>query len=85
MHCSHIADARAPADLNRVPDPSDIIASVLVQSGKIVPKSYEPGDMHRFVTNDGMFRLDGSLMDVLRSTLEAVRQMEKDEFSPSQS
>ncbi|KAK4049056.1 hypothetical protein OIV83_004418 [Microbotryomycetes sp. JL201] len=77
----HIADARAPADLNRVPDPSDIIASVLVQEGRIVPESYEPGGMHRMVTNDGLMKLDEGLMPIVRQALEQVRQIELQELN----
>ncbi|KAM0787367.1 hypothetical protein ACM66B_003453 [Microbotryomycetes sp. NB124-2] len=76
----HIADARAPADLNRVPDPSDIIASILVQDGQIVPESYEPGGMHRMVTNDGLMRLDEGLMAIVRQAMEQVRQIELQEL-----
>lgn len=75
---SHIADARCPLDPNRVPDPSDIIASLLVQGGKVIAESYEAGAMHRLVTADGMMKLDESLMKELRKGLEKVRQVEEE-------
>lgn len=75
---SHIADERNPADANRVPDPSDIIASVLVQDGQVVTTSYSPSGTHRIVTMDGMMRLPASLMDKFRAACEVVRSVEED-------
>ncbi|KAM0746917.1 hypothetical protein T439DRAFT_329192 [Meredithblackwellia eburnea MCA 4105] len=72
----HLTDYRNPADLNRVPAPDDIVASILVQDGKLVPGSYEPSMTHRTVTMDGMMRLGEELMVVLRSKLEVVRGVE---------
>ncbi|KAK4055963.1 hypothetical protein OIO90_002956 [Microbotryomycetes sp. JL221] len=80
----HIADARAPADLNRVPDPSDIVASVLCQQGHIVAESYEPGQMHRLVSIDGLMKLDTGLMNIVRQAFEQVRQIELQEANKQQ-
>ncbi|KAL8278915.1 hypothetical protein RQP46_008584 [Phenoliferia psychrophenolica] len=72
----HIADERNPADANRVPDPSDIIASVLVQDGAVVPSSYSPSGTHRVVSMDGMMRLPEGLMRSFRDALGKVREVE---------
>ncbi|ORY88113.1 hypothetical protein BCR35DRAFT_302029 [Leucosporidium creatinivorum] len=74
----HIPDHRSPPSQGRIPDPSDIIASLLVTNGQIDPASYEPGQMHRLVTSDGMMRLDEGLMKGLREGLEKVRKVEEE-------
>ncbi len=77
---SHIADQRKPADQNRVPDPNDIIASVLVRDGKVFTEQggYEPGAHHRLVTMDGVMKLSEGLMALLQQALVRVRGMEKE-------
>ncbi|KAK4701988.1 hypothetical protein P7C70_g4235, partial [Phenoliferia sp. Uapishka_3] len=72
----HIADHRNPADPNRVPDPSDIIASVLVENGELLPESYSPSGTHRIVTMDGMMKLPDTLMKKFVESLEKVRKIE---------
>ncbi|KAI5480010.1 hypothetical protein MNV49_001975 [Pseudohyphozyma bogoriensis] len=78
----HIADERNPADMNRVPDPADIIASIFVKDGEIDPESYLPGDMYRLVTTDGLLKLPKSLMKKVRAAMERVREAEIDMFPP---
>lgn len=73
----HIADERNPADANRVPDPDDIIASVLVQNDEVVPSSYSPSGTHRVVSMDGMMRLPESLMRSFSQASAKVREVEK--------
>ena len=73
---SHIADERNPADANRVPDPSDIIASVLCQAGRVVSSSYSPSGTHRVVTMEGMMKLPEGLMRSFRDALDKVRAVE---------
>jgi len=63
-----------------VPDPNDIIASVLVQNGKVHQGEggYEKGELHRLVTMDGAMRLSEGLMALLQQALVRVRGMEKE-------
>lgn len=63
-----------------MPDPNDIIASILVQDGKLYAGEggYEKGDMHRLVTMDGVMRLSEGLMGILKEALIRVRSMEKE-------
>ncbi|GAA6047001.1 hypothetical protein JCM3770_004145 [Rhodotorula araucariae] len=75
----HIADDRAPADANRVPAPQDILASVLVHQGRIVPASYEPNRVaYRVVTEDGLMRLPPALLDRVREACLKVREVEQE-------
>lgn len=74
----HIADERNPADTNRVPDPSDIIASILIQEGKVVPESYEPSPTYRLVTMDGLLQLPEGLGNRLVEALKKVREVEEE-------
>ena len=63
---------------NRVPDPSDIIASVLIQSTQVSSTSYEVSQTHRLVTMDGMMKLNQSLQDKLLEGLQRCREAEID-------
>ncbi|GJN88960.1 hypothetical protein Rhopal_001931-T1 [Rhodotorula paludigena] len=75
----HIGDERAPADANRVPAPQDILASVLVQQGKVVPESYEPNRVaYRLVTEDGLMRLPHGLGEKVREACKRVREVEEE-------
>lgn len=75
----HIADQRQPSDANRIPDPQDILGSVLVQSGQLVPASYEPNHVaYRLVTEAGLLQLPGGLQDKLREACERVYELEKE-------
>ncbi|GAA5990863.1 hypothetical protein JCM10908_000053 [Rhodotorula pacifica] len=75
----HIADQRQPADVNRIPDPQDILGSVLVQSGSLVPSSYEPNAVaYRLVTEAGLMQLPGGLAQRLREACERVWELEKE-------
>lgn len=76
---SHIADERAPADANRVPDPQDILASVLVQGGRVVGASYEPNRVaYRVVSEQGLMRIPGGLLDRVRDACRKVREVEEE-------
>lgn len=76
---SHIADQRQPSDANRIPDPQDILGSVLVQSGQLVPTSYEPNHVaYRLVTEAGLLQLPGELQERLREACERVYELEKE-------
>ncbi|GAA5968805.1 hypothetical protein JCM11641_000738 [Rhodosporidiobolus odoratus] len=75
----HIADARAPADANRQPHPQDVIASVLVQNGKIVPESYEANKAaYRLVSQDGLQRLPSGLHEKVVEACHRVWEVEKE-------
>ncbi|GAA5837931.1 hypothetical protein JCM9279_004072 [Rhodotorula babjevae] len=75
----HIADERAPADANRVPDPQDILASVLVQGGRVVGASYEPNRVaYRVVSEQGLMRIPGGLLDRVREACRKVREVEEE-------
>ncbi|KAJ1982168.1 hypothetical protein H4R34_001803 [Dimargaris verticillata] len=54
---THIADERHPPPYGRIPSPEDIIGSVKVEGGQIVPESYQPMPSHRPVSAHGLFRL----------------------------
>ncbi|GAA5964365.1 hypothetical protein JCM8115_006285, partial [Rhodotorula mucilaginosa] len=75
----HISDQRQPSDANRIPDPQDILGSVLVQSGQLVPASYEPNHVaYRLVTEAGLMQLPGELQERLSEACERVYQLEKE-------
>lgn len=69
--------------INSVPDPSDIIASILIQDSKINPTAYEASRTHRLVTMQGMMKLNQSLHDVLVKALEKVRVIEHQMNTPT--
>jgi hypothetical protein len=46
-------DKRVTPALGRIPDPEDIIGTVLVRDGKVVKGTYEPMPSYRVVTADG--------------------------------
>ncbi|SCZ93899.1 BZ3500_MvSof-1268-A1-R1_Chr6-3g08966 [Microbotryum saponariae] len=75
----HITDQRTQFDvLSRVPDPSDIIASLLVQNGEIIRESYQPSGTHRLVTIDGMMKLEHELFEAVKEKLGRVRGVEEE-------
>ncbi|GAA5830812.1 hypothetical protein JCM11251_001083 [Rhodosporidiobolus azoricus] len=75
----HIPDHRCPADANRQPSPQDILASLLVQSGKLVPESYEPNKVaYRLVTEDGLMRLPEGLHKAVVQACGRVREIEEE-------
>lgn len=84
---SHIADERSPADANRIGDPSDILGSVLVQSGKVVGSTYEPNHVaYRLVTEEGgLMRLPQGLQEKLVEACKRVRAIEEEAAREEQS
>ncbi|GAA6020822.1 hypothetical protein JCM10207_001668 [Rhodosporidiobolus poonsookiae] len=75
----HITDFRSSPDANRAPHPQDVLASVLVQSGKLVPQSYEPNSVaYRLVSEDGLMQLGEGLMARLVEACEKVRRVEEE-------
>ncbi|KAF7319480.1 hypothetical protein HMN09_00286800 [Mycena chlorophos] len=73
----HIHDERNLPPLGRIGDPDDIIATVLVEDGKIQPETYQAMPAYRICTSDGPTRLTGGLAQKLRSVLEAHAQSEE--------
>jgi len=68
----HISDQRTTPALNRTPDPEDIIGSVMVDNGKIVPDSYQKMPTYRVVSGESGplalgRRLSSALIRLLQS------------------
>lgn len=49
----------------RIPETEDIVGSVMITDGKLVPSSYEPMPVHRLVTMNGLFKLSKPLHNAL--------------------
>ncbi|KAI5891214.1 uncharacterized protein SCHCODRAFT_02668600 [Schizophyllum commune H4-8] len=64
------SDERNIPALGRIGDPDDIIASVLVENGKILPETYQPMPAYRVVTADGVVQLSEGLAQKLKELLE---------------
>jgi len=74
----HIQDQRNIPALGRVGDPDDIIASVRVEEGKILPETYQPMPSYRLCTTDGPPKLTEGLAKVLEGVLGEKTEIEKD-------
>lgn len=57
----HIADGRAMSIFSRCPEPDDIIATVLVRDGKMLPETLESMPTHRLLTINGLFQLPADI------------------------
>lgn len=57
----HIADGRSLAAFGRCPEPDDILATVLVQDGLMIPDSIQEIPTHRLLTVNGLFQLPADL------------------------
>ncbi|KAJ1912516.1 hypothetical protein IWQ60_009628 [Tieghemiomyces parasiticus] len=68
----HIADERHPPPYGRIPRPEDIVGSVKVIDGRIVPGSYERMFSHRPVTVKGLFQLSAGFQDYI------IRELKKE-------
>jgi hypothetical protein len=66
----HIHDERNVPALGRIGDPDDIVATVLVEDGKILPETYQPMPAYRLCTADGVVHLTSGLTVRLRQVLE---------------
>ncbi|KZT28190.1 hypothetical protein NEOLEDRAFT_1087166 [Neolentinus lepideus HHB14362 ss-1] len=73
----HIHDARNVPALGRIGDPDDILATVRVEDGKILPGTYSPMPAYRLCTADGITQLTEGLARKLYSVLEAKARSEK--------
>ncbi|KAK2460788.1 hypothetical protein APHAL10511_007258 [Amanita phalloides] len=65
----HIQDERNLPAFGRVGDPDDILASVLVENGKILPDTYQAMPAYRLCTSDGVTNLTPGLALKLQSLL----------------
>ncbi|KAF7292943.1 hypothetical protein MIND_01193500 [Mycena indigotica] len=72
----HIHDDRNIPALGRIGDPDDIIASVLVEDGKIQPETYQAMPAYRLCTSDGPIQLTFGLARKLQTVLEARARAE---------
>ncbi|RKP35547.1 hypothetical protein BJ085DRAFT_3308, partial [Dimargaris cristalligena] len=66
----HLEDQRNPPPYGRIPRPEDIIGSVQVEQGSIVPESYERMPTHRTVSLKGLFQLSAELQDYIIEQLK---------------
>ncbi|MET7420765.1 hypothetical protein [Dactylosporangium sp. NPDC005555] len=66
-----VLDARTPDPSGDVPA-HDVIGSVEVRDGVLVPMSYRPNDDHRLLTGDGFFQLPEELEMSLLKRLHAT-------------
>jgi hypothetical protein len=66
-----VLDARTPDPAGDVP-PCDVIGSVEVRDGVLVPMSYRPNEHHRLLTGDGFFQLPEELEMSLLKRLHAT-------------
>jgi len=75
----HIYDQRNPPPLGRIPDTADIIGTVLVNEGKLVPDTYAPMPSYRMVTSDGVMSLTDSILRKLKTALIKVAEEERNQ------
>ncbi|GLB39867.1 hypothetical protein LshimejAT787_0703770 [Lyophyllum shimeji] len=76
----HIHDDRNIPPLGRIGDPDDIIASVRVQDGKIMPETYQAMPAYRICTADGLTQLTPGLAQELQKHL--LKQAEAEGAQP---
>ncbi|TFK75644.1 hypothetical protein BDN72DRAFT_810536 [Pluteus cervinus] len=73
----HIHDERNIPALGRIGDPDDILATVLVEDGKILPETYQPMPAYRLCTSDGITQLTPGLSWRLRELLQKQAELER--------
>jgi hypothetical protein len=72
-----VLDARTPDLTGDVPS-CDVIGSVEVRDGELVPMSYRPNEAHRLLTGDGFFQLPEELEMALLKRLRLAHRHELD-------
>ncbi|KAF8323724.1 hypothetical protein DL93DRAFT_2027985, partial [Clavulina sp. PMI_390] len=72
----HINDSRNVPALGRIGDPDDIIGTVLVEDGKVVPSTYQRMPSYRVCTSDGVTQLSEGLDAELRENLSSTHEAE---------
>ncbi|KAK7049979.1 hypothetical protein VNI00_005410 [Paramarasmius palmivorus] len=72
----HIHDDRNVPALGRIGDVDDIVASVLVEEGKMLADTYQSMPAYRLVTADGVTQLTPGLAEKLKSLLAEIADRE---------
>lgn len=67
----HVFDLRAPPPAGRIPYVEDILGTLRLEEGKVVPKSYQPNSMYRVATHDGVFTVSSYLTKLIRKAVES--------------
>jgi len=78
----HIHDERNVPPLNRIGDPDDILASVRVEDGKIIPETYQAMPSYRVSTAHGVTQLTEGLASKLQRLLEKCAREESETTNP---
>lgn len=68
----HINDDRNLPEVGRISRPDDIIASVRVEDGKMLPETYNPMPTYRICTTDGLTTLSPGLEEELIAKLRQL-------------
>ncbi|EIW71238.1 hypothetical protein TREMEDRAFT_18910, partial [Tremella mesenterica DSM 1558] len=68
----HITDQRATPPAGRIGDIEDIIATIFVKDGKIVPSTYTPMPTYRLITSNGPLVLPPGLAEHLIEVLRSI-------------
>ena len=63
----------ADGSFGRIPEVEDIIGSVLVKEGKVLPETYEGLSTYRLVTTSGPMKLSDFMLGKLREKLESMK------------
>jgi hypothetical protein len=69
----NINDQRTPLNWGRTADPEDILGTVLVRNGQMVPNTFEAMPTHRLYTINGFFQLEPFLLEKLILKLKAAK------------
>jgi len=72
----HINDARNIPPIGRIGDPDDIIGSVLVENGQVIPSTYQRMPSYRICTSDGPTQLSEGLLQELLDDLNSIHESE---------
>ncbi|TFY77743.1 hypothetical protein EWM64_g6271 [Hericium alpestre] len=72
----HIHDDRNIPALGRIGDPDDILGTVLVEDGEMLPQTYSPMPSYRLCTADGVTQLTDGLAKKLEEVLEERARVE---------
>jgi hypothetical protein len=66
----NINDSRVFTPFGRVADPEDILGTIALDDGVMIPGTYEPMPTHRLYTSNGLFQLNDFLYSRLLESLE---------------
>ncbi|KAF8330754.1 uncharacterized protein EI90DRAFT_3059184 [Cantharellus anzutake] len=73
----HVIDSRNVPALNRTGDADDIIGTVRVEDGKVIPSTYERMPSYRICTSDGLTTLSDGLASTLVGKLLETHRHER--------